>query len=758
MTHSALKLIPGVDNIKTPALNEAAISKTNLIRFVPDRTLGGLIQKLGGWTKFIQTPLDSTIFAMHSWADTNGVSRLAAGTKLNMYVGSPTAGMRPISPEVYYADIAVDFSTNMGSSIVVIKDVGSNLSSTDAINILTDVSVGGLILSGYYSIIPISADSYEIISTDITGVPVNATAKVTNGGTVAQYKTTNNSIIIEVKLPTHGKIVGSTYSASVSTTVGGVVIYGNYVIQNIIDSNTFTISVSFPATSSETLKINGGKVRMQYFIGQKDLLPYVGFGSGGFGLGGFGAGQSVSSGRIVPTLNATSVGTVATITFSSPDMTIEDGTIIEVTGVVPTGYNGYWTVISSTMNSVTFNIPAHLANQSISGTMRFTQFDFFETTDWSIDNWGEDLIASPNKGAIYSWHPNTGAEHLMIIPSSPMINEGFFTAMPQRQLIAYGSTFNEIQDPLLVRWCDVNDNSSWVANAVNQAGSYRVARGSVIVGALQGPQQTLIWTDLGVWTMQYVGPPYVYSFNEIGNGCGLVGKKAAGILAGVVYWMGQSQFYKTAGGWPEVIPCPIWDIVFQNVSLADRQRIRCAPNSRFGEITWYYPTKESNGEPTNYVKYNSLINQWDYGVLTRTAWIDQGVFGPPIGSGPGNYIYQHETSNDADGQPMNSYFITGLFTLSEGEYKTFIDQIWPDMKWGQYDDPKIAALQITFYSYDYPEEEPIVYGPFPMTKETKYITPRIRGRLIAVKVESTDIGSFWRLGNIRYRGQQDGKY
>lgn len=757
MPHSALKLIPGVDTTKTPALNEAAISQANLIRFVPDRTLGGLVQKLGGWTRFIPTPLDSTILSMHSWSDTNGILRLAAGTKNNIYSGNPTIGMTPIHPEVYYAGTITDFSTVTGTNLVTVKDIGSNSSSTDVINLITQISVGGIILYGYYGIIPISADQYQILSTDILGNPVNATSTVNNVGTTPEYTTTIDSININVNFPNNGRSVGDTFSAAVSTTIGGITVFGNYIIQNIVDSNNFTISVLTPAQSTQTLKLNSGRTKFQYFIGQKSIAS-TGFGSGGFGLGGFGGASGASAGRSVATTSATSVGTIATITFSSPNLTINNGTIITVSGVVPVGYNGSWTVISKTLTSVSFIIPAALGVQTTAGTLKFDKFAFSGTTDWSIDNWGEDLISSPDKGPIYSLSESAGNDHFMILPNSPFTNEGFFTAMPQRQLIAYGSSFNDIQDPLLVRWCDVGNNKTWIANAVNQAGSYRIARGSKIVGAIQGPQQILIWTDIGVHTMQYVGPPYVYAFNEIGIGCGLIAKKAAGTLAGVVYWMGQSQFYKTAGGWPEIIHCPIWDTVFQNLSLADISRIRCAPNSRFGEITWYYPTSGSNGEPTNYVKYNTIINQWDYGTLTRTAWIDQGVFGSPIGAGPSNYIYQHETSNDADGQMMSSYFRTGLFTLSEGEYKTFIDQIWPDMKWGKSGDPKIASLQITFYSYDFPEDTPIKYGPFPMLRTTQYITPRIRGRLVSVEIESTDIGSFWRLGNIRYRGQQDGKY
>jgi hypothetical protein len=153
-----------------------------------------------------------------------------------------------------------------------------------------------------------------------------------------------------------------------------------------------------------------------------------------------------------------------------------------------------------------------------------------------------------------------------------------------------------------------------------------------------------------------------------------------------------------------------------------------------------------------------VLDQWDFGQLGRTAWINQSVLGPPIGAGTNDYIYQHETSTDADGQPMNSYFQTGYFAMTEADVKIFVDQIWPDMKWGYYGGAQNAQVTITFYVTDYPGQSPQVYGPYTMTQAVTYITPRIRGRLVSIRIESNDIGSFWRIGNIRYRLQQDGKY
>ena len=383
--------------------------------------------------------------------------------------------------------------------------------------------------------------------------------------------------------------------------------------------------------------------------------------------------------------------------------------------------------------------------------------------DWSLDNWGSIFMSCPVGGAIYEWAPGTGAVVASIISGAPTVNDGIFVAMPQRQVIAWGSTYSGIQDPLLVRWSDVNDYSQWTATLTNQAGSYRIPRGSKIIGALQGPQQGLLWSDLAVWAMQYVGPPYVYQFNEIGTGCGLIARKAAATMNGVVYWMGQSQFYKLAGSGVEIIKCPVWDVIFQDLDRNSLYKIRAAANSRFGEVAWYYPTTTSGGEVEKYVKYNIYLDQWDFGTLTRTAWINESVLGAPIGAGIASssyFIYQHETSPDADGLPMNSSFQTGYFAMQEGEMKVFVDQVWPDMKWGYYGGDQNAHVLMTFYVADYPTDTPRTYGPYTLTNTTQYITPRFRGRLMSIGLTSSlsETGTFWRLGGIRYRIEQDGKF
>ncbi len=688
MPHASFKLLPGVDQNKTPALNEAAISNSQLIRFIPDRTLGGLVQKLGGWTKFFPDTIGSIARCLWAWEDTNSNSYLAVGAEGIAAGGGQALDVinsgveTDITPQKVVSDATVDFSTTSGSSTVIIIDANFTVDRYDVVDIQTQVSVGGLVLFGQYQVTPIGSTSYSVEARDKLGDLALATSTVANGGAVSQYDTTSGSNTVDVTLANHGYVIGDTFTALVATSVGGVTIYGNYIVIDVTSSSIFSIATSSQASSTATADENAGDAHFVYLNGVGPLASGTGYGVGGYGVGGYGSG-------------------------SPPDPDV--GTPI---------------------NAV----------------------------DWTLDNWGEILIACPYGGPIYYWSPAGGSEIALAIANAPSVNEGMFVAMPQRQIIAWGSTFTGIIDPLLIRWCDVNNYDSWIPLITNQAGSYRIPKGSRIVQCIQGPQQGLIWTDLGVWAMQYAGPPYVYQFNEIGNGCGLIGRKAAGSMNGVIYWMGQSQFFRLAGGGVEPIRCPVWDVIFQDLDTSNLDKIRIAPNSRFGEITWYYPTNSNGGEVSHYVKYNVILNEWDYGELGRTAWINESVLGPPIGASPNQYIYQHETSTDDDGSPMVSSFQTGYFVMTEADVKMFIDQIWPDMKWGYYGGAQDANIKLTFYVTDYPGETPLAYGPYTLTNSVKFITPRFRGRLVSIKIESEDIGTFWRLGNIRYRFQQDGKF
>jgi len=765
MPHASLKLKPGLDENETFALNEAGFSQSQLVRFIYDRTQGALVQKLGGWTKYYSTALPAIVRALWAWVDPNLNSHLAFGTQTLSGQSYAQLGvltnnnLAVITPSTTTDNVALSLATTAGSSTVTITDgTTTGITQYDAVFIQTHIAVGGTVLYGLYQTFnpTLSTTTYNVVAQDALGNPllllqtastavftgsisgttltvsattsgtIQANQTVTGGTTstatfivaqltgtvggigtyqvnnsqtvgsatltgtpytVAAFTTTNALNTVTVTLPNHGYSVGSTYPLLVTTTISGITLYGNYVVQSVPNSWSFVINGPQVATSSTTAYVNGGLARYLYSFGVGANPAGTGYGINGYGIGGYGTGASISP----------SLGTP---------------------------------------------IPA---------------------IDWTMDNWGGYLISCPINSTgfqpIYVYDPTSGGTEATCIPQGPTVNDGIFVAMPQRQIIAWGSSFTGIQDPLLIRWCDVNNFTTWIAQITNQAGSYRLPKGSKIVGAMQGPQQGLVWTDVDVWAMQYVGQPYIYSFNEIGSGCGLIGRKAMASINGSIYWMGTSSFFSLTGGGVQPVACPIWDVIFQQLDQTNLYKIRTAVNSLFGEITWYYPTTSSGGEVTAYAKYNVNLGVWDFGNLGRSAWIDKSVLGNPIGADPSSlYLYQHETSNDADGTAMASNFQTGYFATSEGDYKVFVDQVWPDMKWGTYGGTQNATVNITFSTADYPGGTVTTYGPYPVVQGTSFISPRFRARLMSITIGSSDVGSFWRLGNIRYRLQQDGKY
>ncbi len=702
MATALLELIPGVDTNRTPVWNQAAISSCNLIRFFQDRRGAAMPQKLGGWTAFYAQAMPSIVRQLWPFEDANNNQYLGIGcsTATNTATGAPllilqNGALNNITPLIRQDNVAPSVVTTTSSSTVFINDTGSNANNFTSVFVATHIAVGGIIVFGFYQCIETGADQFGVNLYDTLGNPVFPLSGVT-GGVVAQFTTTSGSNSVNVNLPNHGYIVQNTYPILVSTAVGGATLFGNYLVQEVIDSDNFTIFAATQATSGTSASINGGNAQYDFYVGLGPLPTGSGYGVGGYGVGGYGSG---------------------------------------ITPAQPTGQN-------------------------------------IQAVDWSLDNFGSIFVAcpvglqfgpdgtNPIGGPVYIWNPQSNTALAEAVPQGPVCNDGIFVAMPQRQIVAWGSTFTGVQDHLLLRWCDVQNYTQWVAQSTNQAGSYRIPRGSRIVGCIQVAQQALVFTDLAVWDMQYIGQPYIYSFNEIGTGCGLIAPKAATSLLGIVYWMSQSQFFTLAGSGVAPLLCPIWDQVFQQIDQTKLRNIRVAPNSRFNEVAWHFTSTSSpNGENDMYVKYNVQIQQWDYGSLQRSAWTNQSVLGPPIGADPsGLILYQHETSNDAAGQAMDSWFQTGFFEASEGRFQTFIDMLLPDFKYGDTGGAQNATILITLYAAQYSGDTPIAFGPYSVTEAATFVSTRLRARLIALRVESNDIGSFWRLGGFRYQAIPDGRY
>ncbi len=387
-------------------------------------------------------------------------------------------------------------------------------------------------------------------------------------------------------------------------------------------------------------------------------------------------------------------------------------------------------------------------------------------SDWTSDNWGQILLASPSGGGVYQFDPTGGFTNAGLVVTAPVRNGGIFVSTSLQFLFCWASTSSAQiglqQDPMLIRWSDQGDYTNFRVLSTDAAGSFRIPIGSTLRGGMAVQNQNLFWTDLDLWAANFAGFPLEFGFNKIGAGAGMISSHASMQLRGGVYWMGPSNFYSYTSNGLTVIPCPVWDAVFQNLSAANVAKVRAMPNTPFNEVGWLYPSAASAGECDCYVKTNITEpgTPWDIGpsaALPRSAWIDQTVLGTPLSASPGGIIYQQESTSDADGQPLMASFTTGYFMIGEGEEFAFIDQVLPDFIWGTYGGAATAQIQMSFNLVNYPGDTPNTYGPFTVTQATQFIPTRMRGRQMSITVASSDTGSFWRLGNVRYRWRPDGR-
>ena len=260
MPHASIKLIPGVDQNRTPALNEAAVYASQLIRFVPDRQGLGLIQKLGGWTKYYANAIGSVVRSLWAWEDTNAASHLAVGAEASLSVITD-GSLDDITPETRTDDVAVDIDTIIADNTIVINAVGLSVSPYWSVYLPVHISVGGIVLFGMYQCYnaALSADVFEIEAADAP------TAAVTGGGAVPEIDTTSGSATATITLADHGLAVGDTFPILVSTVVGGVTFYGNYMVRTVPTSGTFTITAATTATSSTSGFVNSGDARFGFY-------------------------------------------------------------------------------------------------------------------------------------------------------------------------------------------------------------------------------------------------------------------------------------------------------------------------------------------------------------------------------------------------------------------------------------------------------------------------------------------------------------
>jgi len=396
---------------------------------------------------------------------------------------------------------------------------------------------------------------------------------------------------------------------------------------------------------------------------------------------------------------------------------------------------------------------------------------------WSHSNYGQNLVFNPRGGALYYWavnaNPNIFDRGVILSPTSsgiyqtdagcPSVCNAVTVSDASRFVIAFGCNDygSVVLDPLLVRWSDQEDYATWTPAATNQAGSYRLSTGSSIVAQQQTRQEILVWTDAALYSMQYLGPPFVWGFQILGSNTSIAGPNATSTAANITYWMGLDKFYMYSGR-VETLYCPLRQYIFGDINLNQQYQVFSSTNEGYNEIWWFYCSANSTSID-RYVIYNHLEKIWSYGNLARTAWLDTPLRDYPTATTYGNQLVYHENGVD-DGttnppSAISAYIQSADFNIGDGHNYGFVWRMVPDIT---FDGSYVNNPQVTFTMR--PRQNPgSNYGTagtptvtstqnyqsqrnYTVQQFTEIIYTRIRGRQMAFKISSDGLGVNWQLG------------
>ena len=741
-----LQFRPGINRENTSYSNEGGYYAANKIRF-----RSGQPEKVGGWTADTGTnlstlkPTTGTLWgvcrALWNWLNLTGYNLLALGTNLKYYIQSGTSG--------FYYDVTplrtttsageVTFSATTGSSVITVTDVGHGAQTGDFVTYSGAVSLGGnitaAILNAEFQITYLSSNTYTITAS------VNASAGDSGNG--------GSSVIGAYQITTGNEVFTQNVGWGAGTWGGVIPGTATNQLNGAINNSVTTITVDDTTAFSAAGNILIDSENISYT--SKSSTQFLGCTRG---LSGTGSGAAAS--------HADNAAVVQSTTFTG------------------------WGVSAP-------------AGQGVGQQLR----------TWSQSNFGEDLIFNPRGGALYYWansaSANTFNRGQYLGPSTGIVTKsGTITTDSSCPTIAsfvmvsdasrfvlvfgcndYGST---VQDPLLVRWSDQESFATWFPAITNQAGSYRLSHGSQIITAMQTRQEILVITDSAIYSMQYLGPPYVWSFQIMGDNISIAGPNAIATANNITYWMGTDKFYMYSGR-VQTLPSTLREYVYNDINLTQSFQFMAGTNEGYNEVWWQYCSANSN-VIDRYVIYNHLDNIWYYGDWVnytgtayqgRTAWLDSALRAYPmaatygVAGGSTNALLVYHESGVDDGTvnpavPIVAQVTSSDFDIGDGHNFGFVWRLIPDLTF----DGSIVNQPIAMFTVLPRANSGAPYGNannpdvvsaqnyqnqrnYAVQQFTQQVYVRIRGRQMAFKVSSDEIGVQWQLGVPRIDIRPDGR-
>jgi len=611
---------------------------------------------------------------------------------------------------------------------------------------------------------------------DIT--PLRATSTINNNPFVA----TNGSAVITVTDTAHGASINDFVTFSGATGLGGnitaAVLNANYQILNVVNANTYT----FTATATANVSDSGGggaSVVAAYEINVGPAIQQVltGWGAGGWGLGTWGNGAPVAT--VFGALRLWSQQNFGEdLVFNprggglyyweAPTLTTR-GVLLNSLGGTVTFTNASPTLVTSTV-AYTEGAALQFSGGSLPiGVSAATTFFVFEVNGLTFN------LLDSSGNVVNTSSSGTGSVSLIV--DVPTVVNTLIVSDTSRFILTFGVNDygSATLDPMLIRWCGQEDPFNWTPTATNQAGSVRLSNGSEIVTTIQTRQEIVVFTDSAVYSLQYLGPPFVWGSQLLADSTSIYGPNAAAVASGVVYWMGIDKFY-VYDGRVQTLNCDLRRFIFSDINKTQNLQVFAGVNEGFNEIWWFY-CSESSTTIDRYVIYNYQEKIWYYGTMARTAWLDSGLRDYPLAAtyqpnNTGNIVEHENGLNDnATGTAiaLNAFISSSELDIGDGHNFAFVWRVLPDLTFGDSTNTPtgaVPAVTMTLFGLSNSgsgttsnASASVLKGStYVITEEfTGQIFTRMRGRQMIFKIDSNQLNTQWQLGSPRIDIRADGR-
>ena len=710
MPLTKLQFKPGIISDITSYSNEGGFVDGDKVRF-----RFGFPEKFGGWAKYTASTYEGSARRLHNWVALDGSDFLGVGTELKYYIeeGQSFNDITPIRNTTSAGDVT--FAATNGSTTITVTESAHGANENDFVTFSGAATLGGTITAAILNI--------------------------------------------------------------------------EYKIVRIISSNSYTITASVAANGSDSG--NGGSS----VVGTYQLNTGLNTTVGGTG---WGAGQwsGTTSGALSTQLNEalddsetavdvddeTGMNTANDVILVDDELMLVSATTDDNTMTVARGHSGTDAATHADNTLVRLAVGNVLATDDFVGWGSAASITVpgAQIRLWSHDNFGEDLILNPRDGGLFYWDRTNGLGTRAVELSTtsgtktsvPQIAKQVLVSDQDRHVIAFGcdgfggsSTATQgsgVQDPLLIRFSSQENPIDWFPTATNTAGDLRLGGGSTFVQAVETKQQILCFTNKTLHAMKFIGPPFTFGLQELSKNITIASPSAAIAIEDTVFWMGSDTFYAYAGGQTQQLPCTVKEKVFLDFNFEESSKVHAGVNSEFSEILWFYPTASST-EVDAYVAYNYLEKVWYYGTLARQAWLDRGIRSLPLATG-GQYLYNHEVGYDDDGSAMTSFIESAPMDIGDGEKFLFLKRVIPDITFNG-STSATPDVSFTMKTRDFPGDTfdqttsstTQRTATSPVEQFTEKLDYRLRGRSFSLRVDSTSLGTKYKLGSPRVDIRQDGR-